>query len=181
MMLIHPRKIVTTLLLAVSMSLLASCVTQPTPTISTLDRKLLARFASGASVLDCEGACSSTYVHSQADIWSRYDAQDWQGLALLILHIRWRRDITYFFLGAAAQGLGHLEAADRYYRFAGALASSTRPMNRCASIYELCGPLSLPQDIYPRLAAVDQLLASRNKHIGSAPSLPLWIDPPSQP
>ena len=180
------------LLIALTLTLTAtSCANKPPTSQSDSDQQLMARFAAGASVLDCEGPCSAAYVYNQRDIWTRYDSQDWQGLALAILHTRWRRDITYFFLGSAAQGLGFPEAADRYYRIAATLATGPRAIDKCASIYELCGSLSLPRDIYPPLTAVDELLASRGKPVGRMPLTPGaqppqpanggWIDPPPLP
>jgi len=170
---------------------LAGCAAQQTNGRPDFDKQLWAQFTAGTAVLDCEAQCSSDYVHRQRDIWTRYDAQDWRGLALAVLHTGWHRDITYFFLGAAAQGLGYFEAADRYYRTSGSLASGARAMDKCASIYELCGPLSLPQDIYPRLTAVDNLLTSQGKHVDRASPVPgsrsttppqgSWVDPPSNP
>ena len=178
-------------LLALSVLILAGCATQQVTVRPDFDRQLWAQFTAGTAVLECEAQCSSDYVHNQRDIWTRYDAQDWRGLALAVLHSGWHRDITYFFLGAAAQGLGYLEAADRYYRTAGSLASGARAMDKCATIYELCGPLSLPRDIYPRLTSVDTQLTSHGKHVDQASQIPAprptmsppggWVDPPSSP
>ncbi len=125
------------------------------------DRQLMAQLASGTVVLDCSFTCSAAYIFDQREVWARYRAGDWHGLAIAVMHSGWRQDITYFLLALASQNLGYVQAADRYYRMAGYLATSARVSDRCASVSGICGPFSLPRDIYPRLAAVDRVMTAQ--------------------
>ncbi len=126
------------------------------------DRDMLAKLADGSVILDCGIACSGVYIFNQNELWQRYEMHDWHGLGIAAMRSGWRQDINYFFLGRAAEGLGYPEAADRYYRMAGALATGPRGDAKCISVSRLCRYISLPRDIYPRLTAVsEQLLAQR--------------------
>jgi hypothetical protein len=103
------------------------------------------------------------------------------------MRTHWRQDITYFLLGLSAENLGMLQAAERYYRFAGALSVSPNRADRCVTAPEppgLCGPFSLPRDVNVRLTLVRRAMA--DQQAARQPAVPVaapagesdWIDPP---
>jgi hypothetical protein len=82
----------------------------------------------------------------------------WQELALFVMQIGFMDDLTYYYLGRAAQELGYLQAAQRYYRIAERLsvtelACGNRPHN-------ICNGHVFPDQLYPHLEVVEARLAA---------------------
>lgn len=122
------------------------------------EKQLLEDIKAGTVQLDCGLACMPIYLINQPRIQQALRNQDWPEMGLLVAKTSYRRDIAYFYLGAAAEGMGALAAADRYYRMAGALATGSDPNGKCASVQNLCGGFTFPRDIVTRLRAVSQVL-----------------------
>ncbi|MEJ6007033.1 hypothetical protein WG899_15885 [Paucibacter sp. AS339] len=122
------------------------------------EAQLLADIKAGTVALDCNLACSPIYIFNQTRLQQLYRAQNWPELALATAKTSYRRDIAYFYLGAAAQGMQAWAAADRYYRMAGALATGNDPTAQCRTIQNLCAGFNFPQDIVSRLRVVSAQL-----------------------
>lgn len=122
------------------------------------EAQLLADIQAGTVVLDCNFACAPIYIFNQTRLQQLYRAQNWPELALATAKTSYRRDIAYFYLGVAAQGMQAWAAADRYYRMAGALATGNDPTAQCRTIQNLCAGFNFPQDIVSRLRVVSAQL-----------------------
>jgi len=155
---------------------LAGCAAPPLPQGG--EAQLLEDVKAGKVQLDCGVSCSATYFFTAQTIWGHYQQRNWPALAVATARTGFRRDLTYYFLGAAAEGMQAWAAADRYYRMAGALATSNDINNKCSSVQNMCGSLVFPRDISNRLRAVAQHLPAQqadNNAQRRAPGVP----PPS--
>lgn len=151
---------------------------------SAAQQQMLQELAAGEAVLNCGGLCAATFIASRDEIWQRARSDDAEGLALAVMRTHWRQDISYFLLGIAAEKLGMLPAAERYYRFAGALATGPDAFDRCSTAPDggLCGSYTFPQDIFERLTLVRRAIAGARAQ-SDTPGPPVadvsdWIDPP---
>ena len=79
---------------------------------------VLAALESGEIRLTCGGSCAGSYGACRKLLRARYDRQQWKDLALEVARIGYRINQSYFYLGRAAEGLGHVEAARTYYELA---------------------------------------------------------------
>ena len=74
------------------------------------------RFKNGAAVLDCQLQCSLAYGRAKGD-WKRIHAEGaWRDLAVSVMQVGYRSDLSYFMLAEAANGLGLKDAAATYYK-----------------------------------------------------------------
>lgn len=144
-------------LAALSALVLAGCAA-PNAVPPGGEAQLLADIKAGTVQLDCGLACAPLYMFSQTRLQQLYRAQNWPELALATAKTSYRRDIAYFYLGVAAQGMGAWAAADRYYRMAGALATGNDATAKCSTVTNLCAGFSFPYDIVTRLKVVSAAL-----------------------
>ncbi len=107
------------------------------------------RFKDGDAFLACGIDCSGTYGSARQGLAAAYQNQDWQELADAILTIGSDNDQAWFYLAAAADGLGYETAAQRYY-----LLSLTARF-RCHGPVNVCDGLDLPKLTFVRLAEID--------------------------
>ena len=99
----------------------------------------------------------------------------WQELALIVMQVGYMDDLTYYYLGHAAENLGYLQSAEKYYRIAEQIAVTNMschqgevdaeanlgiPVNECAGYV-------FPDALYSHLEVVESRLAAL-----SAPSEP---------
>ena len=152
---------------------------------------ILKMIESGTVRLECSLACSHDFIFQQRKIYAQFAVGDWRGLAVAIYKTQFRKDISYYMLGVAAQGLGYHDAALTYLRYAGALSTSPMPSDQCASS-KLCFDIRLPDAIYPRIRASELArsrmptgtasgrtsAAEQAKPATSGNANKGWIDPP---
>jgi hypothetical protein len=150
------RKILTALSASVAISL-AGCVTLNTAGPGG-DAAMLDEVRAGTLELDCGAACSPLFIYQQTKLQQLYREQNWAELALTTAKTSYRRDITYFYLGVAAEGMQAWAAADRYYRMVGALASGKDTTAKCSAVRAMCGDFKFPRDIVERLQLVSSKL-----------------------
>lgn len=81
-------------------------------------------FQKGTAVLTCGGECSVTFLIKQTGLRSEYEKKNWRMLAMETVKSNYKLDLTYFYLAKAADGLGFLKSAQRYYREAHQLSQS---------------------------------------------------------
>jgi hypothetical protein len=99
----------------------------------------------------------------------RYQIGDWAGLGTLVMQIGWQDDLSYFYLGRAAEGMGAYQASRKYYQIAVALAEMDAA---CHSVlYNNCDGFSFPTDIYPRLQFVEAAIAQSEAAAASPPPI----------
>jgi hypothetical protein len=78
-------------------------------------------FQQGNFEMKCT-SCSFKFYLNQKDLKTMYEKQDWRGLAQELIKINYDFDLSYFYLAAAANGLGLKDAYDNYLSKAKELA-----------------------------------------------------------
>jgi len=112
-------------------------------------------FKSGEIRLHCESACALRWNAKSHHLKALHDNKLWADLANEVREVDYITDLSYYYLGRAAEGLGHPEAATIYYRLA--LAH----LHRCDSWLSGCDGFEFPRDIRVRLAG---LPTGKSKH-----------------
>lgn len=72
-------------------------------------------FQKGLIRLDCAFACGAKLGANLKEIDALLYARSWNELAAKVMDIGYGGDLTYYYLGRAAEGLGYLPAAKTYY------------------------------------------------------------------
>lgn len=80
-------------------------------------------FKQGTLELSCK-SCSVKFYMNQNDLKKLHDQQDWRGLAQKTIKVGYQFDLSYYYLAAAAKGLGLVETAKVYFRQAKELSES---------------------------------------------------------
>lgn len=84
----------------------------------------------------------------------------WQELALSVMRIGYMDDLSYYYLGRAAENLGYLQAAQRYYRIAERLSVTQMACNKPQVDVNICNGYVFPDALYPHLEVVEARLAA---------------------
>lgn len=79
---------------------------------------LLPTFQKGELRLTCDTACSGAWGYTRRRAKSLYENRLWTDLAVEVANVGHRVDLTYFYLGRAAEGLGYPNAAQTYFNLA---------------------------------------------------------------
>lgn len=108
----------------------------------------LAALEKGEIRLTCRTACAAYYGGFRPLQKARYDRQQWKELAIDVARIGYQIDQSYFYLGRAAEGLGHVKAARTYYELA--IASRAK----CDRLLDVCDGFVFPDDALARLQAL---------------------------
>ncbi len=109
----------------------------------TLVSTALERFKQGDAVLPCD-SCASSFGNRLGEFRRLHAARDWERLAQAVLDVGHSLDIAWYYLGAAAEGLGLTEPARRYYQQSVNLAAH-KDTHCKASLMDLCGDIRLPE------------------------------------
>lgn len=72
-------------------------------------------FKQGTLELNCK-TCSLKFYMNQADLKTLHDKQDWRGLAQNTIKIGYQFDLSYYYLGTAAKGLGFIDSSKIYFK-----------------------------------------------------------------
>ncbi len=126
---------------------------------------VIAVFERGEARLNCEVSCSGGWGSARRQAKKLYEQGLWSDLAIEVARVGFKAELTYFYLGRAAEELGHTDAARTYYKLG--LASSYK----CAGIFNNCDGLVFPNEI---LAAINRLPAPAKTEkpvVASAPNL----------
>jgi len=87
-------------------------------------------FKQGTIDLTCKN-CGLKFYLNQSDLKKLHDKQDWRGLAQNVIKIGYEFDLSYYYLGIAAKGLGLIEPSKIYFTKAKALSET--PDSTCAN------------------------------------------------
>jgi hypothetical protein len=99
--------------------------------------------------LDCTSySCFAELTDNETRFRMLYESEQWEKLSREILQVNVGNELTYFYLGRAAEGLGLNEIAIRYY-----LLAKTHPA-KCLSLFNACGGLEFPKVIEERMRIV---------------------------
>ena len=121
---------------------LLSCATSTKQTPETFSN-----FTRGESRLTCGVSCSGTWGYSRKQAKSFYENALWNDLAKLVIEIGYENQLSYFYLGRSAEGIGYSSAARTYYT----LASASRA---CDSTFNNCDGFNFPVEINLRMAGL---------------------------
>jgi hypothetical protein len=113
----------------------------------------LAQLRAGRPLLGCHDLCLAAWRGAQPQAAQLDAGARWQDLALLLTRIGYQDDLSLYYLGRAAEGLGSREAAANYYRQSTQLSGSA---GSCQSLSRLCGGVGLPRAAALRLAAIER-------------------------
>jgi hypothetical protein len=131
--------------------LASACSSVPSSGLSSAKTgriELSEEFKNGEARLACQLHCAVTWALYRDRAKALYNARAWNELALNVLRIGYADDLSYFYLGKSAEGLGHYRAAERYYRLSRAASL------KCADIYGDCYGFVFPRDARSAAPAV---------------------------
>jgi predicted Zn-dependent protease len=98
---------------------------------------ILERFKQGEARLECD-SCSLKFSMAKDELQTLHRKGDWERLARQVLDLGYTQDISWYYLGAAAEGLGLTGPARRYFINAEELAKHKH--TRCdQGLMDLCG------------------------------------------
>jgi hypothetical protein len=104
-----------------SVLVLASCVTAP-PEVPP--DELVRRLQAGEPALECGPPCRDAWNTNRTTALLLNESRQWRELAVLVMQIGYTNDLTYYYLGRAAAGLGFGDAAKTYYQISRRLTSA---------------------------------------------------------
>ena len=135
------------LLGAACAALLACAVERP----SLTPDQTIALLGTGRPLLSCREACLDPWLQAQPEAGSLLANGRWRELAILVASVGYQDDLSIYYLGRAAQGLGYRAAAVGYYRQSTELSGTSIG---CAYLSRQCGGVSLPGEPAARVAAL---------------------------
>jgi hypothetical protein len=127
----------------------------------------MSELQAGQPMLDCRADCGFAWGDNRQKAAVFDAAGRWQELALLVMQIGYMNDLTYYYLGHAAENLGYLQSAQKYYRIAEKLSVTQMSCHQSEINLEnmgipqnVCGGYVFPDALYPRLEVVESQLAA---------------------
>ena len=75
-------------------------------------------------MLECGAPCRNAWRTNRTTALVMNEARQWRDLAVLVMQIGYTNDLTYYYLGRAAEGLGFGDAAKTYYQISVRLTSA---------------------------------------------------------
>jgi hypothetical protein len=128
----------------------------------------LAQLSAARPVLTCREPCLAEWQRTQPQAAQLEAAGRSQELAVLVMQVGYQDDLSLYYLGRAAEGLGYRAAAATYYRQSTQLSGTSIA---CQHLSRQCGGVALPRMASLRLAAVERMLnPPRPRRTGPAPS-----------
>jgi len=151
-------------LLAIACVSVAGCVEQ----VDTAKQaEALAQLQAGRAVLGCHEPCLAGWRDAQPRAAQLDAGAHWQDLALLVMRTDYQDDLSLYYLGRAAEGIGNPGAAAVYYRQSTRLSGTAAS---CRKLSGLCGGVSLPRAAALRAASVErELVGARVRRTGPPP------------
>jgi hypothetical protein len=130
----------------------------------------LAQLQAGRAVLGCREPCLAAWRGAQPQAAQLDAGARWQDLAMLVMRIGYQDDLSLYYLGRAAVGLGYRAAAARHYRQSTLLSGTS---TSCQNLSRLCGGVALPRPAALRAAAIErELNRARPRRTGPASQEP---------
>ncbi len=135
---------------AAMMAVLGACSTRIDEINTKNVDQIVDEFVSGRAELDCYLACATKFGANQAAMRNLHDAGLWDDLAKLVITIGYNQDISWYYLGRSAEGLGLHDAALTYYK------RSIASEYKCQSfMLNVCSGLAVPETVNQRIAMID--------------------------
>jgi hypothetical protein len=130
----------------------------------------MAQLQAGRTILGCREFCLPAWRRVQPQAAQLVAGARWQDLALLVMRIAYQDDLSLYYLGRAAEGLGYQAAAAGYYRQSTQVSGTPAS---CQNLSRLCAGVALPRTAALRAAAVErELNRARPRRAGPAPPGP---------
>jgi hypothetical protein len=150
---------------ALSLAATAGCTLK---NVNVPPAELMRQVQAGQPMLDCRTECAGAWGQNRQQVRIDDATGRWQDLALLVAQIGYMNDLSYYYLGHAAENLGYWQAAQRYYRIAERLSVTAMSCHQgeveiqaALSIpADLCDGYSFPDALYPHLEVVEARLAA---------------------
>jgi hypothetical protein len=143
--------------------LLAGCVDQ---SAAVTPQQALAWVQTGQALLSCREPCLAGWQAAQAQAAQLAAGRRWGDLAALVLRVGYEDDLTLYYLGNAAEGIGYPGAAASYYRQSARLS---RTSAACLNLSRSCGGFALPRAAVSRLAVIERELHRKYGIAGPVP------------
>jgi hypothetical protein len=137
---------------------------------------LLTLLQSGRPVLDCRKDCLSEWRGVQPNAMQLDASGHWSDLAVVVMRTGYQDDLSLYYLGRAAEGMGFYAAAGSYYRQSMELSGTSIS---CENLSRQCGGVTLPVAAAGRLAAVGHILAPTKPGRARLPAIPNPATPPN--
>lgn len=135
----------------------------------------VALLRTGQPLLSCREACVAEWRGVQPQAAQLDAAARWPELAALVLRVRYQDDLSLYYLGRAADGLGYPGAAASYYRQSTYISGTSLS---CEHMSRVCGGLALPRAAMVRIAAIERAINQpRPRRAGPAPPRAATPDP----
>jgi hypothetical protein len=162
-------------LVSISAALSATLIACTMQNANVPPAQLMSELQAGQPVLDCRNDCLFAWNDHRQQAAAMDATGRWQELALLVMQIGYMNDLSYYYLGRAAENLGYLQAAEKYYRIAEKLSVTSMSCHQAevgvAEMFgnqiSVCDGHVFPDALYPHLEVVESRLAAL-----SAPSEP---------
>ncbi len=138
-----------------------SCSPKYTSVSPELHTQMMQDLKAGTAKLDCEFECAWSWIDSFRTLVAMYNSQQWEKLAALTIQIGHTKDISYFFLGRAAESLGYNDAAVKYYQQSLSLYRDSIRNHHCRDVGN-CGGLDLAAILPKRIAEAKSSIAGSN-------------------
>jgi hypothetical protein len=115
----------------------------------------VAELQTGQSLLSCRQACVAAWREAEPLAAQLDRAAQWANLAALVENVGYQDDLSLYYLGRAAEGLGYSGAAASYFRQSAYLSGTSIS---CVNLSRACGGVRFPRAALLRLTAIDRAL-----------------------
>lgn len=136
--------------------LLCACTPRYTVVTPELHSQMMADLKAGKPNLTCDLECVFSWTSNFRRMITLHNASQWEALAELVMQVGHGKDISYYFLGKAAEGLGYYDAAAKYYRYSLELCNGRNKLYHCRAVKSgnYCGGLDLTATLPKLIASV---------------------------
>jgi hypothetical protein len=110
---------------------------------------------SGLPLLACREACAEQWRAALPRAANLAATGQWPELAALLVNVGYQDDLTLYYLGRAAEGVGYPGAAASYYRQSTYVSNTSQA---CRLLSGNCGGLRFPPAALQRIAVIDRQL-----------------------
>lgn len=114
------------------------------PQVMTFVAEEFEKFRKGEVVFECTHDCMLGYGYQRSSWKTLHDKKQWRELAVAVMKVGYRNDLSYFLLGEAATGLGLNVTAKVYYARARAARQADQT---CDGAFNTCEGFDLPARI----------------------------------
>lgn len=100
--------------------------------------------------LACRLACSGVFGYNRNKMRELHNNSLWNDLALIVANIGYASDLSYYYLGRSAEGMGYYAASKTYYSLA-------KASDKCSGVINVCDGFKFPREIDQRLRTIDEV------------------------